>query len=108
MELRHLRYFVAVAEALSFTRAAQTLRTAQPSLSQQIRDLEYEIGTPLLNRDKRNVALTAAGKVFLDEARLVLAQAERAKTARRAAEGEAQSLTIGFVPAAEVKIFPRR
>ncbi|EGD59499.1 DNA-binding transcriptional regulator HcaR [Novosphingobium nitrogenifigens DSM 19370] len=108
MELRHLRYFVAVAEALSFTRAAQTLRTAQPSLSQQIRDLEYEIGTPLLNRDKRNVALTAAGKVFLDEARLVLAQADRAKTlARRAAESEAQSLTIGFVPAAEVKIFPQ-
>jgi len=107
MELRHLRYFVAVAEALSFTRAAQTLRTAQPSLSQQIRDLEYEIGTPLLKRDKRNVALTPAGKVFLDEARLVLTQADRAKTlARRAAESETPSLTIGFVPAAEVKIFP--
>lgn len=107
MELRHLRYFVAVAEALSFTRAAQALRTAQPSLSQQIRDLEYEIGTPLLKRDKRNVALTPAGKVFLDEARLVLAQAERAKTlARRAAENETPRLTIGFVPAAEVKIFP--
>ena len=87
MELRHLRYFVAVAEALSFTRAAQALRTAQPSLSQQIRDLEYEIGTELLNRDKRNVSLTPAGKVFLDEARLVLAQAERAKMlARRAGE----------------------
>lgn len=107
MELRHLRYFVAVAEALSFTRAAQILRTAQPSLSQQIRDLEYEVGTPLLNRDKRNVALTPAGAVFLDEARLVLAQAERAKTlARRAAETDARTLTIGFVPAAEVKIFP--
>lgn len=107
MELRHLRYFVAVAEALSFTRAAQILRTAQPSLSQQIRDLEYEVGTPLLNRDKRNVALTPAGAVFLDEARLVLAQAERAKTlARRAAEADARTLTIGFVPAAEVKIFP--
>ncbi len=108
MELRHLRYFVAVAEALSFTRAAQALRTAQPSLSQQIRDLEYEIGTELLNRDKRNVSLTPAGKVFLDEARLVLAQAERAKMlARRAGEEDAQSLTIGFVPAAEVKIFPQ-
>lgn len=108
MELRHLRYFVAVAEALSFTRAAQALRTAQPSLSQQIRDLEHEIGTALLLRDKRNVALTAAGRVFLDEARLVLAQAERAKTlARRAGEEVARSLTIGFVPAAEVKIFPQ-
>lgn len=108
MELRHLRYFTAVADALSFTKAAQTLRTAQPSLSQQIRDLEHEIGTPLLIRDKRNVALTPAGRVFLDEARLVLAQAERAKTlARRASESERQNLTIGFVPAAEVKIFPQ-
>lgn len=108
MELRHLRYFVAVAEALSFTRAAQTLRTAQPSLSQQIRDLEYEIGTPLLNRDKRNVSLTPAGKVFLDEAKLVLAQAERAKLlARRAGEDTGQTFTIGFVPAAEIKIFPQ-
>lgn len=107
MELRHLRYFVAVAEALSFTRAAQTLRTAQPSLSQQIRDLEYEIGTALLKRDKRNVALTPAGRVFLDEAKLVLAQAERAKNlARRAAGEDVRTLTIGFVPAAEVKIFP--
>lgn len=108
MELRHLRYFVAVAEALSFTRASQILRTAQPSVSQQIRDLEHEIGTPLLLRDKRNVALTSAGKVFLDEARLVLAQADRAKTlARRAGEAGHHSLTIGFVPAAEVKIFPQ-
>jgi len=108
MELRHLRYFVAVAEALSFTRAAASLRTAQPSLSQQIRDLEYEIGTPLLNRDKRNVSLTPAGKVFLDEAKLVLAQAERAKLlARRAGDDMGQTFTIGFVPAAEVKVFPQ-
>lgn len=108
MELRHLRYFVAVAEALSFTRAALLLNTAQPSLSQQIRDLEHEIGVSLLKRDKRNVALTMAGRVFLDEARLVLAQAERAKTlARRAATADASSLAIGFVPAAEVKLFPQ-
>lgn len=107
MELRHLRYFVAVAEHLNFTRAAEELRTAQPSLSQQIRDLEDEIGTPLLVRTKRRVALTEAGQVFLEEARLVLAQAQRAVArARQAAQLEGRSLTVGFVPAAEVKIFP--
>lgn len=107
MELRHLRYFVAVAEELNFTRAAERLRTAQPSLSQQIRDLEDEVGTALFVRNKRRVELTAAGTVFLDEARLVLAQSQRAITlARRAAQSEGGTLTIGFVPAAEVKIFP--
>jgi len=107
MELRHLRYFVTVAEELNFTRAAERLRTAQPSLSQQIRDLEEEIGTPLLLRTKRQVALTEAGRVFLDEARLVLAQAQRAVAeARRAGQGSESRLAIGFVPAAEVKIFP--
>lgn len=107
MELRHLRYFVAVAEQLNFTRAAQKLRTAQPSLSQQIRDLEAEIGVELLTRNRRNVALTEAGRVFLDEARLVLAQAQRAISSARnlSSDGE-QCVTIGFVPAAEVKIFP--
>ncbi|PWC37660.1 LysR substrate-binding domain-containing protein [Azospirillum sp. TSO35-2] len=107
MELRHIRYFIAVAEELNFTRAAERLRTAQPSLSQQIRDLEEEIGTPLLERTKRRVALTAAGRAFLDEARLVMAQTQRALTmARRAAEAEQTKLTIGFLPSAEVKIFP--
>ncbi|SIS95827.1 LysR substrate-binding domain-containing protein [Insolitispirillum peregrinum] len=107
MELRHLRYFVAVAEELNFTRAAERLRTAQPSLSQQIRDLEDEVGTPLFVRTKRRVELTAAGAVFLDEARLVLAQSQRAiSLARRTAQTEGGTLTIGFVPAAEVKIFP--
>ncbi len=107
MELRHLRYFVAVAEQLNFTRAAQRLRTAQPSLSQQIRDLENEIGVELLARNRRNVALTDAGRIFLDEARLVLAQAERAvSSARSLSNGAERSVTIGFVPAAEVKIFP--
>lgn len=107
MELRHLRYFVAVAEELNFTRAAERLRTAQPSFSQQIRDLEDEIGTQLLARTKRRVVLTEAGRVFLDEARLVLAQTQRAvMLARRAARLEDRRLTIGFVPAAEVKIFP--
>lgn len=108
MELRHLRYFVAVAEELNFTRAAARLHTAQPSLSQQIRDLEAELGTPLLLRSKRHVELTPAGQVFLDEARLVLAQAQRAIVlARHAAGPPASRLSIGFVPSAEVKVFPR-
>ncbi|MFG1481170.1 LysR substrate-binding domain-containing protein [Xanthobacter sp. V4C-4] len=107
MELRHLRYFVAVAEELNFTRAAARLNTAQPSFSQQIRDLETEIGTPLLLRTKRHVELTPAGRVFLDEARLVLAQAQRALAlARHAARLDERRLTIGFLPSAEVKIFP--
>ena len=107
MELRHIRYFIAVAEELNFTRAAERLRTAQPSLSQQIRDLEEEVGTPLLERTKRRVALTPAGRAFLDEARLVMAQTQRAVTmARRAAQPEPTRLAIGFLPSAEVKIFP--
>lgn len=107
MELRHLRYFVAVAEELNFTRAAARLNTAQPSFSQQIRDLEMEIGTPLLLRTKRHVELTPAGRVFLDEARLVLAQAHRALAlARHTAQLNERRLTIGFLPSAEVKIFP--
>ena len=108
MELRHLRYFVAVAEELNFTRASERLHTAQPSLSQQIRDLEDAVGTPLLFRTKRHVALTDAGQVFLAETRVVLAQVERAiLMARRAARAEAGQLVIGFVPSAEVKIFPK-
>ncbi|MCX5496237.1 LysR substrate-binding domain-containing protein [Kaistia dalseonensis] len=103
-----MRYFVAVAEELSFTRAAERLHTAQPSLSHQIRDLEDEVGVELLSRNKRHVALTEAGRVFLDEARLVLAQAQRACQLARQAAGPARAtLNVGFVPAAEVKIFPR-
>jgi LysR family transcriptional regulator, hca operon transcriptional activator len=79
MELRHLRYFVAVAEAGSLKLAAQEkLHTTQPSLSRQIRDLEHEVGTPLFSRSARGVELTAAGKVFLDHARVVLSNAETA------------------------------
>ena len=98
MELRHLRYFVAVAEELHFGRAAQRLHIAQPPLSRQIRDLEREIGTALFERGARGVELTHAGAAFLPEARLVLAQAERAqRTAQRAARGETGRLRVAFV-----------
>ena len=76
MELRHLRYFVAVGEALSFTRAAARLRLAQPALSRQIQDLEDEIGVDLLKRSPRGVTLTAEGKLFLEKTRHLLKLAD--------------------------------
>src|SRR5882757_5172994 len=86
MELRHLRYFIAVAEEGSLTLAAEKrLHTAQPSLSRQIRDLEYEVGVQLMSRSVHGIELTAAGKAFLDHARLALTQAEAAKEAARRA-----------------------
>src|SRR5579862_359653 len=98
MELRHLRYFVAVAEEGSLTTAAERrLHTSQPSLSRQIRDLEYQVKAELLVRSVHGVELTAAGKVFLDHARLALTQVDAAvEAARRAAEPARQTFAIGF------------
>jgi LysR family hca operon transcriptional activator len=99
LELRHLRYFVAVAEARSLRLAAEEkLNTTQPSLSRQIRDLEHEVGTPLLIRGSRGVELTPAGRIFLDHARLMLAQAETAmQSARRTANPEKPSFALGIM-----------
>jgi LysR family transcriptional regulator, hca operon transcriptional activator len=109
MELRHLRYFVAVAEEGSLTVAAERrLHTAQPSLSRQIRDLEYEVGVPLLTRSVHGVALTAAGRAFLDHARLSLMQADAAtEAARRAAQPAKQVFAVGFTTGQEVDWLPR-
>lgn len=107
MELRHLRYFVAVAEELNFTKAAQRMNTVQPSLSQQIRDLEAEVGVQLLKRSNRKVELTAEGEAFLKEAILSLQHAHKAiDDARQVALKQKDHLTIGFVPVAEMKVFP--
>ena len=100
MELRHLRYFLAVAETLSFRRAAERLRVAQPALSKQIRDLEHAIGVRLFDRNTAGVALTDAGAVMLDEVREVLERVEMAAAAaREAAAGRGGRLTIGNVGA---------
>jgi LysR family transcriptional regulator, hca operon transcriptional activator len=108
MELRHLRYFVAVAEEGSLTVAAERrLHTAQPSLSRQIRDLEYQVGVQLLTRSARGVELTAAGRAFLDHARLALAQVEAAgEAARRAARPAKTTFAIGFLTGQEVDWLP--
>ena len=101
MELRHLRYFVAVADDLSITRAAERLNIAQPALSHQIKSLESEVGTALLQRLSRGVALTEPGRAFADDARAVLAAVDAAKTrARRIATGDVGQIRIGFTSSA--------
>ena len=106
-ELRHLRYFVAVAEELHFGRAARALNISQPPLSRQIQDLERNVGTQLLNRSAKSVTLTEAGKVFLAESKRILAQVYRSVDAvRRATAGETGRLEIGFAPFFDSYLLP--
>ncbi|MDB5378187.1 MAG: transcriptional regulator [Rubritepida sp.] len=105
MELRHLRYFIAVAEEGSLTVAAERrLHTAQPSLSRQMRDLEYELGVTLMERHARGIELTPAGRIFLDHARIALLQIEAAgEAARRAAQPPKTSFAVGFLTGYEME-----
>ena len=109
MELRHLRYFVAVVEEGSLTTAAERrLHTSQPSLSRQIRDLEHQVGAELLSRSVHGIELTAAGKAFLDHARLALMQVDAAvEAARKAAEPARKTFAIGFQTGHEMNWLPR-
>jgi DNA-binding transcriptional LysR family regulator len=108
MELRHLRYFVAVAEEMSFRRAASRLHIAPPPLSVQIRNLEAEIGADLFSREGRGIRLTEAGRVFLEQARKTLIDAKRAiELARYAANGEIGHLSIGYNAPTGFRIFPK-
>lgn len=107
MELRQLRYFVAVAEELSFSRAAQRLHVSQPPLSTQIMNLEAELGTRLFERSNRGVTLTAAGAVFYEEVRAALTRLEQGKIrALHAGSGEAGTLSVGFISIADYGILP--
>ncbi|HEY9856114.1 MAG TPA: LysR substrate-binding domain-containing protein [Stenomitos sp.] len=107
MELRHLRYFLAVAEELHFGRAAERLNMAQPPLSKQIRDLEQELGIGLFRRTKRHVALTAAGSTLQVELQRMFAQLDHAVlSAQRASRGEIGRLRLGFVSSAAYHVLP--
>jgi DNA-binding transcriptional LysR family regulator len=107
MELRHLRYFTILAEELHFGHAAERLDIAQPALSQQIRNLERELGVVLLERTRRRVRLTQPGAIFLEHARSTLSQATLAiQSAQQAARGETGNLALGFVTSALYGVFP--
>ncbi|MDR6775389.1 LysR family transcriptional regulator [Azospirillum sp. BE72] len=107
MDLRHLRYFVAVAEELSFTRAAERLHIAQPPLSQQIRQLEDELGVSLLYRTRRHVELTDSGRIYLELARQILRSVEAAAVqAQRAQRGEIGQLAVGFFEHTSYTVLP--
>src|SRR5262245_41767252 len=108
MEMRHLRYFVTLAEETNFRRAAERLNMAQPPLSRQIRALETEVGCRLVTRTSRGVQLTSAGRAFLEQARVTLASAQRAvDRARVAAPDCPDRLSIGFEPIAGMAIVQR-
>jgi DNA-binding transcriptional LysR family regulator len=108
MELRHLKYFVAVAEELNFARAARRVHIAQPSLTKQIQQLEQELGFPLLYRTKKKVELLDTGHVLLDEAQRLLRQAEKAiQSTQRTHVGQSGRLLIGFSPSAAPEVLPR-
>jgi DNA-binding transcriptional LysR family regulator len=107
MELRHLRYFVAVAEEENVTRAAERLHVSQPPLSRQIRDLEEELGVALFERGAKSVRLTEAGRIFLSEARAVLDRAEAAvRTVKAVGASGSGDLHVGFAPSLAVDILP--
>lgn len=107
MELRHLRYFVAVAEQLHFRHAAEIVHVAQPALSQQIRQLEEEIGVTLFERSRHKVRLTPAGKAFYGNAQSILNQADQAAAEARKVEfGDAGTIRIGFVSTAAIRVLP--
>lgn len=107
MELKQLNFFLAVAEDLHFGRAAERMYIAQPALSQHVRRLERELGVELFDRRGRNVRLTAAGQAFVDEARRVVEQSERAASvARRASDGITGTLSVGYYPAMSASIAP--
>lgn len=108
MELRHLRYFAAVAELLNFTKAAAQLRVAQPALSRQIRDLESELGVPLFERNSRFVRLTDAGAAFLIDARDVVSRADAAaRTVHAFATGERGEVRVGYAPSLTSEVLPQ-
>jgi LysR family hca operon transcriptional activator len=107
MELRHLRYFIAVAEHLNFSRAAEELHTAQPSLSQQIRALEYELKTMLFERTHRYVALTPAGRLLLPEARAIVQRVDALSTLREASSAPRGPLRIASITASTIGVLPR-